>query len=68
MIAGGVVTGVFNRPINAQVMNWTGDTLPANRANVRATWWNLHLVHTGLSILGLALLLAGIVVDRPPLR
>jgi uncharacterized membrane protein len=68
MVGGGVVTRFFNQPINAQVMGWTPDSLPANWADLRAAWWNWHLVRTGLSVLGIALLLAAIIVDRPPLR
>jgi hypothetical protein len=66
MVAGGVVTRLFNQPINAQVMSWTLDSLPANWGDLRAAWWNWHLMRTGLSILGMALLLAAIIVDRPP--
>ena len=65
MGGGGVVTRFFNQPINAQVMGWTTDTLPANWAYLRATWWSSHLLRTGFSILGLALLLIAIILDRP---
>lgn len=68
MVGAGVVTRFFNQPINAQVMGWTSETLPANWAELRATWWNWHLVRTALSMLGLALLLAAIILDRPPVR
>lgn len=68
MIAGGVVTRFVNQPINAQVMGWTVDSLPPNWSDLRATWWNWHLVRTGLSMLAIALLLAAIMVDRQPLR
>jgi len=65
MIGGGVVTRFFNQPINAQVMGWTLDSLPANWAELREAWWNWHLVRTGLSVLAMALLLAAIISDRP---
>ncbi|MEQ9814051.1 MAG: DUF1772 domain-containing protein [Azospirillaceae bacterium] len=65
MVGGGVVTRFFNQPINAHVMGWTLDSLPANWADLRAAWWNWHLVRTGLSIVAIALLLAAIIVDRP---
>jgi uncharacterized membrane protein len=68
MVGGGVVTRFFNQPINAQVMGWTLDSLPANWGDLRAAWWNWHLMRTGFSILGMALLLAAIIVDRPPQR
>lgn len=65
MVAGGVVTRLFNQPINAEVMSWTAGSLPANWSDLRATWWNWHLLRTGFSVCGFALLLAAIVVDRP---
>jgi len=68
MIAAGIVTRFFNQPINAQVMTWTADQLPGNWAELRAAWWNWHLLRAGFSILGFALLLAAILIDRPPLR
>jgi uncharacterized membrane protein len=39
MVGGGVVTRFFNQPINAQVMGWTLDSLPANWGDLRAAWW-----------------------------
>jgi hypothetical protein len=68
MVAGGVVTRFFNQPINAQVMGWTLDSLPADWADLRATWWNWHLLRTGFSVLGVALLLAAIIQDGAPGR
>lgn len=68
MVGAGVVTRFFNQPINAQVVSWTADSLPANWADLRSTWWNWHLLRTGFSVVGIALLLAAIILDRPPLR
>lgn len=64
MMAGGVVTRFFNQPINAQVMAWTADTLPANWSELRASWWSWHVVRTGFSVVGFAVLLAGTMLDR----
>lgn len=68
MVAGGVVTRFFNQPINAEVMGWTATSVPANWMELRTTWWNWHMLRTGLSVCGFALLLAAIILDRPPLR
>jgi hypothetical protein len=50
MVAGGLVTRFFNQPINAQVVTWTIDSLPADWADLRATWWKWHLIRTALSV------------------
>ena len=68
MVGAGIVTRLFNQPINAQVMGWSPEALPSNWTEFRATWWNWHLLRTGLSVLAMALLLAAIVTDRQPLR
>jgi uncharacterized membrane protein len=65
MVAGGMVTRGFNQPINAQVMGWTAETLPANWTQLRDVWWNWHLVRTAISILAMATLLSAIILDRP---
>lgn len=68
MIAGGLVTRFVNQPINAQVMTWTAETLPANWGAIRDSWWTWHIVRTGISVLAMAILLAGIIADREPVR
>lgn len=65
MVAAGIVTRFFNQPINAQVMAWTAETMPSTWTDLRTDWWNWHLLRTGLSIGGLALLLGAIILDRP---
>ena len=68
MIAGGIVTRGFNQPINAQVMTWTAQSLPTNWEAVRDEWWNWHVVRTAITLLAMALLLSGIILDRPAAR
>lgn len=65
MIAGGIVTRGFNQPINAQVMTWTAQSLPAAWEAVRDEWWNWHVVRTGITVLAMAFLLSAIITDRP---
>lgn len=64
MVGAGIVTRLFNQPINAQVMGWTADALPSNWTELRDAWWHWHLLRTGSSILAMALLLAAIILDR----
>jgi len=68
MLAGGIVTRGINQPINAQVMAWTAGALPADWQAIRDGWWTWHVVRTGLSVLAMALLLCGIILDRPGTR
>lgn len=68
MIAGGIVTRGFNQPINTQVMTWTAQSLPANWEVVRDEWWNWHVFRTAITVLAMALLLSGIILDRPAAR
>jgi uncharacterized membrane protein len=70
MAAAGVTTRFFNQPINALVMEWSADALPADWNDLRARWWSWHLWRTGFSLCALTLLLAAIILDRPsrPLR
>lgn len=64
MVGGGLVTRFINQPINAQVMGWTDGLLPADWAELRAAWWNWHVVRTGVSVVGFAVLLAAVLQDR----
>ncbi|MCA8867373.1 MAG: DUF1772 domain-containing protein [Rhodobacteraceae bacterium] len=68
MVAAGIVTRFLNQPINAIVMTWTVETLPANWAQIRDTWWTWHLVRTGTSVLAMAFLLAAVIVNKPVLK
>ena len=49
-------------------MTWTTETLPANWGAIRDSWWTWHIVRTGISVLAMAILLAGIIADREPVR
>lgn len=65
MVGAGVVTRFLNQPINAMVMGWSAETMPADWQALRAAWWNCHLFRTAFSITAMALLLAAIILDRP---
>ena len=64
MVGGGLVTRFVNQPMNEQVMSWTTGSLPADWAELRAAWWNWHVVRTGLSVIGFAVLLAAVLQDQ----
>lgn len=64
MVGGGVVTRFINQPMNAQVMGWTAGSLPSDWSELRAAWWKWHVVRTGLSVVGFAVLLAAVLRDR----
>lgn len=63
-VIGGVITRFINQPINAQVMTWTPDTLPADWVAIRNTWWNWHVIRTGVTVLTEIVLIAAVFSDR----
>jgi hypothetical protein len=64
LIAAGLVTRLFNQPINAQVMEWSANALPADWEAIRTSWWMWHLVRVGLSMGGALLVIVGVLTDR----
>ena len=46
-----------NRPVNALIVEWTPDTLPADWSAYRATWENAHAVSAGLAAVAFVALL-----------
>jgi hypothetical protein len=64
LAAAGLVTRLGNQPINALVMNWTADTLPANWEALRDSWRNLHLLRTVCTMAALLLLAIAAVTER----
>ncbi|WP_022916647.1 hypothetical protein [Ruania albidiflava] len=47
-----------NRPVNALIVGWTPDTLPADWSAYRATWETAHAISAGLAAVAFAALLA----------
>lgn len=58
LVAGGVITRLFNQPINARVITWSLQDPPADWTILRDQWWHWHLLRLGFGIGGLALLIA----------
>lgn len=60
----GLVTRLLNQPINAEVMSWSADALPANWQALRADWWTWHAIRLVSTLGAFLLLIAAIFVDR----
>ena len=64
MAAAGAITRLANQPINAEVMSWTREAMPANWAEIRDAWWSWHVARTFASIGGLLVLVLAVFADR----
>lgn len=63
-IVGGVITRFINQPINAQIMTWTPDALPADWTAIRDDWWNWHVIRTFVTVLTEIVLIVAVFSDR----
>ena len=57
-VAVGLITRFRNQPINAIVMTWKSDSVPANWMKLRDQWWRWHLVRLAAGMAGLCMLVA----------
>lgn len=64
LMAAGLITRLGNQPINALVMSWTADTLPANWEALRDSWRSLHLLRTVATMAALLLLAIAAATER----
>jgi cytochrome bd-type quinol oxidase subunit 2 len=64
LVVAALVTRFGNQPINAQVITWSAQSPPANWAQLRDTWWQLHVVRTLAGILGLSLTLLAVLGSK----
>lgn len=58
LIAAGLITRLFNQPINATVMTWVAESPPDNWVELRDTWWSWHVARTGAGMVGLCSVIA----------
>lgn len=65
MAAGGATTRIFNQTINAEIMGWTAASIPANWAELRASWWTWHIVRTAFAVAGFVAAIAAILYRKP---
>ena len=56
-IISGLVTRLGNQPINAIVIKWQADSIPAEWTELRDQWWQFHILRTLSSLVGLALVI-----------
>jgi len=63
-VVAGLVTKLGNQPINALVMGWTPETIPADWTALRDQWWFWHLVRLGAGFSAEVFLIVAIFVDR----
>lgn len=64
MAVAAAITRFANQPINADVVKWAPDTMPANWVVIRDAWWHWHVVRTMLSIFALAALILAAISDQ----
>ncbi|MFZ2099426.1 MAG: anthrone oxygenase family protein [Oricola sp.] len=67
-IAAGLLTRFWNQPINAQVMEWTVQTIPADWTAIRDSWWRGHVIRTFISIAALVATVLALKTDVPAKR
>ncbi len=63
-VAAAAITRFGNQPINAQVMEWTSQTVPANWMDIRDTWWHWHAIRTFVSIGATVSMVLAVISDR----
>lgn len=57
LIISGLVTRFGNQPINAIVINWKPESIPAEWMELRDKWWGFHVMRTFSAMIGLALVI-----------
>lgn len=58
LLIAAVVTRFYNQPINAVVVTWNAQSPPSQWTQLRAEWWQWHIVRTLAGIAGLGFALA----------
>lgn len=56
-IVTGLITRLGNQPINAVVMTWKSNSIPANWTGLKDKWWLFHEIRTVSSTIALLLVL-----------
>lgn len=64
MAIAAAITRFANQPINAEIMAWTAETMPAQWTHVRDAWWNWHIIRTLVGIGSVVVLILAVFADR----
>jgi uncharacterized membrane protein len=64
LLVAAVVTRFCNQPINAVVITWDAQSPPPQWAQLRADWWQWHIVRTVAGIAGLGFALAAVLWSK----
>ena len=64
LLVAAVVTRLCNQPINAVVITWNAQSPPPQWAQLRAEWWQWHIVRTVAGIAGLSFALVAILWSK----
>ncbi len=63
-VVAGFITRFLNQPINAKIVTWTIDTLPADWTDLRDSWWHWHTIRLSAGAGGFVLLIAAALLGR----
>lgn len=63
-----ILTGLFELPINARVLEWSPDDPPEGWEASMDRWQTVHTARTACSVAGLAALLAAVLMPQPSAR
>jgi uncharacterized membrane protein len=66
LVVAALVTRFCNQPINAVVITWNPQSLPPQWEQLRAEWWQWHIVRTVVAVAGFGFALAAIVWSKAP--
>jgi uncharacterized membrane protein len=64
LIGSGLVTKLGNQPINALVMDWPPNEVPADWQELRARWWTFHQIRSALCFIAFCLILTAALHNR----
>ena len=63
-ISAGLITRLYNQPINAIVMTWDPSAPPPDWQRLRDDWWHWHVGRTLSIVAGLIFLVAGYIFEK----